>query len=123
MTKLINENNLQKNFILLGQKSNPYPYMQDADVFVQTSIYEGKSIALDEAKILKKPIVITNYETAKDQIYNEINGLIVGMKSNDICNGIEVIIKDVKLKNKLCNNLSKIDFGTEKEIEKLYSMF
>ena len=123
LTKLINENSLQKNFILLGLKSNPYPYMQDADIFVQTSRYEGKSIALDEAKILKKPIVVTNYETAREQIDNEINGLIVDMNSNDICNGIERIIKDSKLRDRLCNNLSKIDFGTEKEIEKLYRMF
>lgn len=123
LTKLINENSLQKNFILLGLKSNPYPYMQDADIFVQTSRYEGKSIALDEAKILKKPIVVTNYETAREQIDNGINGLIVDMNSNDICNGIERIIKDSKLRDRLCNNLSKIDFGTEKEIEKLYRMF
>ena len=123
LMKLITENRVQDNFILLGLKSNPYAYIKNADIFVQTSRYEGKSIALDEAKILKKPIVVTNYETAKDQINNEIDGLIVGMNSNEICNGIERIIKDSKLKNKLSNNLSKIDFGTEKEIEKLYNMF
>ena len=33
-----------------GLKENPYPYIAGCDIFAQTSRYEGKSIALDEAK-------------------------------------------------------------------------
>ena len=55
----------------MGVKENPYPYIKKADIYVQPSRYEGKSIAIDEAKILKKPIVVTNFSTAKDQIENE----------------------------------------------------
>ena len=71
---MIEENQLQDHFILLGMKENPYPYIKEADIYVQPSRFEGKSIAIDEAKILQKPIVVTNFSTAKDQIKNQENG-------------------------------------------------
>ena len=122
LSNLIKENNLEDRFILLGLKSNPYPYIKQADIYVQPSRYEGKSIALDEAKILNKPIVVTNYTTAKDQINHGIDGLIVDMDEESISEGIEKLIKDKKLKEILCNNLKEQELGTEKEIEKLYEM-
>ena len=57
LEKMIEENDLQEIFILLGMKENPYPYIREADIYVQPSRFEGKSIAIDEAKILQKPIV------------------------------------------------------------------
>lgn len=63
MEKQINENGLDEIVKLIGLRANPYPYIKNADIFVMTSRYEGKSIALDEAKILCKPIVVTKYPT------------------------------------------------------------
>ena len=53
----IKEHNLIANFILLGIKENPYPYINNATIYVQPSRFEGKSLAIDEAKILHKPIL------------------------------------------------------------------
>lgn len=119
---LIKENNLEDRFILLGLKSNPYPYIKQSDIYVQPSRYEGKSIALDEAKILKKTIIVTNYSTVKDQINNNINGLIADMNSIDIYNRIEEVIINQSIKERLINNLNKEYLGTESELEKLYEM-
>ena len=47
---------LQNHVLLLGLKDNPYPYIKKAKIYAQTSRFEGKSIAIDEAKILRKPI-------------------------------------------------------------------
>ena len=123
LEKMIEENNLQGTFILLGIKENPYPYIREADIYVQPSRYEGKSIAIDEAKILHKPIVVTNFSTAKDQIKNEETGIIVEMNPLAISEGLKKIIDNEKLKNKLTDNLSKEALGTESEIEKLYTLF
>ncbi|EOP66399.1 MULTISPECIES: glycosyltransferase [Bacillus cereus group] len=123
LSDLIKINKLEDNIKLLGLKSNPYPYIKQADIYVQPSRFEGKSIAIDEAKIFNKPILVTNFSTAKDQIENEINGLIVGMNSGAISNGIEKLIKDIELKNKLVNNLTNESLGTEEEIDKLYEIF
>ena len=70
LRKLIEKNNMEYNIILIGTRENPYPYIKNCDIFAQTSRFEGKSISLDEAKILAKPILVTNYPTAKDQIIN-----------------------------------------------------
>lgn len=122
LEKLINENKLENNFILLGEKKNPYKYIKLADVYVQPSRFEGKSIAIDEAKILAIPIVITNFSTANDQINNNINGLVVQMNSQGVANGIIRIVNNEKLKLRLRNNLKAEKLGTESEIKKFYEL-
>ena len=113
LENLVESHSLQDNFKILGLRENPYPYVKKADIYVQPSRYEGKSIAIDEAKILTRPIVVTNFSTANDQIENGIDGLIVDMKPKDIANGIEILIHDTELKCNLASNLSKKKLGTE----------
>ncbi|MEC2056054.1 glycosyltransferase [Peribacillus psychrosaccharolyticus] len=122
LTNMIKVNNLEENFKLLGLKSNPYPYINQADIYAQTSKFEGKSIAIDEAKILNKPIIVTAFSTARDQIKDGVDGQIVTMNSDAIVEGIERFIRDKNYKNNLVNNLFKEDYGTEDEINKLYKI-
>lgn len=88
---------LEKRCHLIGLRSNPYPYMKFADVVVQSSRYEGKSVVIDEAKILEKLIVITDYASARDQICDGENGLITDMSGEGIAFGIERLYTDKKL--------------------------
>lgn len=122
LTNLIVHYGVENQFQLLGLKANPYPYLAQADIYVQTSRFEGKSIAVDEAKILAKPIVITRFNTAKDQINDEVDGLIVDMNADAVATGIERLIIDNDLRSRLANRLSDLDLGTEDEINKLYSL-
>ncbi|GIM28740.1 glycosyl transferase [Clostridium polyendosporum] len=122
LEKMIREKNLQDSFILLGLKENPYPYIRQADIYVQTSIFEGKSIALDEAKILCKPIVTTNFTSAKNQIDHNINGFITQINPISVAEAIEKLINDKELSNKFIDNLEKSYLGTENEINKLYQL-
>ncbi len=110
------------SFILLGEKSNPYPYIAQCDIYVQPSRFEGKSIAVDEVKCLAKPIVVTNFPTVYDQITNEVNGIIVRTEPQAIADGVERLINDKSLAEKLCANLSEEKIGNEEEIEKLYGL-
>ncbi|MGG0275878.1 glycosyltransferase [Bacillus rhizoplanae] len=123
LERMVEENHLQDHFLLLGMKENPYPYIREADIYVQPSRFEGKSIAIDEAKILNKPIVVTNFSTAKDQIKNEENGIIVDMDANSLSEGIKKLINNEELRGKLIKNLSNEELGTESEIKKLYTLF
>jgi glycosyltransferase involved in cell wall biosynthesis len=122
LNKLIKDKRLENVIILEGLQENPYPYIRIADVYVQPSRFEGKSIAIDEAKILRKPIVVTNFSTAKDQIIHEENGLIVDMNAEALFSGIKRIIEDESLRKKLVENLSKEELGTESEVEKFYAL-
>ncbi|GGD73282.1 glycosyltransferase [Paenibacillus nasutitermitis] len=122
LTELIKASRLERHFKLLGLKSNPYPYIKQADLYVQTSRFEGKSIAIDEAKILKKPIVITRFSTAADQIREGQEGLIVEMHPEAIAKGIGKLIHNRELRIRMANHLAGAQLGTEAEIYQLYSL-
>lgn len=76
----INKYKMQDKFILLGKKANPYPYIKACDVYVQPSVYEGKSITVKEAQLLGKPVAITNYPTAKSQVQDGKDGIIIPLE-------------------------------------------
>ena len=101
LEKMIEENGLQDIFILEGLKENPYPYMKKADIIAQTSRYEGKSIVLDEAKVLGKAIVVTNYPSVEDQIEDGVTGIIVECNPDGIAGGIERLVGNTILRNAL----------------------
>ena len=107
---------------LIGIRKNPYPYIRYANVFVQPSRYEGKSIVLDEAKILCKPIVVTNYTTVVDSISNGVNGLIVQLDSNDIANGILELL-DSDTQTKLTTSLKREIVNENLEVSNYIQLF
>lgn len=88
LENMISEYALKDYFVLVGAKENPYPYIKNADVLLQTSRFEGKSVVLDEAKILGVPPIITNYNSAHDQVNSGYDGVIVDMNPQDIAKGI-----------------------------------
>lgn len=122
LERLISERNLQNNLILVGQKENPYPYISQAHFYVQTSLHEGKSNTINEAKILCKPIVVTNFESVFEQITHLKNGIIVEKNAESIANGIVTLIDDVELKNKVVEQLHVEQLVSGKEIEQFYQI-
>ncbi len=121
-TALVEKQGLQDVFILLGAKDNPYPYIQAADIYVQPSRYEGKSIAIDEAKILGKAIVATSFGTVHSQLTHGINGWIVDMDPLSISQGVRRLLEDEVLRKRLMHHVSAESLGSESEIKKLYKM-
>lgn len=122
LRNLISELDLQDSFFLLGMKINPYPYMKACDIYVQPSRYEGKAVTIREAQILEKPVVITNFPTAKSQAQDEFDALITPLNIDGIVNGIKRLIDDEQLREKLISNIQNKDYGNETEVEKLYQL-
>ena len=121
--QLINEKKLNGKFTILGLRENPYPYIAKADIIVQSSIYEGKSIVLDEAKILNKIIVCTNYNSAIDQITDEETGLLVPISGQGIADGIDRIIHNQELSNHILQELSTTSFSIDEYYKKYKQIF
>lgn len=120
---LIKENRLEDSFILLGKKINPYPYMKAGDIYVQPSRYEGKAVTVGEAQILGKPVIITNYTTAKSQVRENIDGYICELSVNGIADGIEKLYKNKDLRERLADGCVSSDYSNNYELEKLYKIF
>ena len=91
-------------------------------MIVHPSRFEGKAVAIEEAKILKKPIVATNFSTVKNQIIDGVTGIIVGMDGKSVYEGIRRLIDDVELRNHIVQQQEKLCHGNEAEVDKLYKL-
>ena len=120
--KYINENNLENNFKLLGVKSNPYPFIRDCDIYVQTSRFEGFGIAIAEARMLNKPVVTTRFDAVYNQMKDRKNGLVVDMNSQGIVNGILELINNKELTNEIISYLKTEKKGNREEINKFNTL-
>jgi glycosyltransferase involved in cell wall biosynthesis len=115
----IKDNGLQNEVILLGFKENPYPYMAKADVYVQTSTFEGFGLTIAEAKILHRPVVSTDFDIVHDQITDGQNGLIAEMTPESVAEKILKLLYDDSLRSKIIHNLEKENNTTSStEIQK-----
>ncbi|MEH7388358.1 glycosyltransferase [Bacillus sp. JJ1521] len=118
--KLIKKFNLGDTFILLGSNPNPYPFMDQCDIYVQPSRHEGYCITLMEARYLNKPIITTSFTGAKEQINHGENGLIVGSNEDEIYHSLVELINNNELRNKLSENLTKEKFERRLETDKIF---
>lgn len=94
LEELIHTYHMEDKFILLGFKSNPYCYMKAADLVSLFSKAEGFCLVVAEAKILQKPIIVSNFTTAFEQITSGKNGLIVDNSISAMCKGIKELLQD-----------------------------
>ena len=118
----IAEAGMEDRIIILGKRSNPYPYIRACDIYIQPSRYEGKSVTVREAQMLYKPVVVTNYPTASSQIKDGHDGVIVPMDNQGCAEGIINLIRDKAKREEIIEYLRTHDYGNEKEVEKLYEM-
>ena len=118
----IKSNNVEDKVIILGKKANPYPYIKRCDWYIQPSLYEGKSVAVREAQLLGKPVIITEYPTAHSQITDGLDGIIVPLPIDMCIRGIYNAITNEKLKTQIISHLQSKDLSNVTEVEKIYTL-
>lgn len=121
LEQMIRDNHLENRFILLGTRLNPYPYLRACDVYVQPSRFEGKSIALEEAKCLGKPILTTAFTTVADQITDGVNGSVAQIDPEDIARRLSELLSHGEIRQKYTQALQNYSGNTE-ELEKFYDL-
>lgn len=120
--KSIKEKSLSEHFMLLGVKSNPYPYIKNADIYVQTSMFEGFGLAIAEARMLNVPVVTTRFDAVYSQMIDGKNGLVVDMNADAVYNGILLLINDNELRENIRKYLQSEKKGNIEEIEKVIQL-
>ena len=118
----VKKNGLEDNVKFLGVKANPYPYLKRADLYVHLSKFEGKSIALDEVKVLCKPVVVTNFSTVHDQFEDRVNASICEMTVEDATDKVTELIHNASLRQSYIDYLKQHIVDNSNEIEKIYSL-
>lgn len=92
LENLISNLKIKKSFKLLGKKENPYPFIKKANYFALLTYFEGYPMAVEEAKILNKTIIITN--TAANEVVKDYNKKVI-IENNEqaIYEGLAGILK------------------------------
>ena len=118
----ISEAGMEANVIVLGKRANPYPYFKACDIYVQPSRFEGNAVTVREAQMLGKPVVITDYPTARDQIIDGEDGIIVPLDNEGCAVGIARFIQDISLRSKISSNLISLDRSNSAAKEKIFAL-
>ncbi len=119
LEKQIRKEGLSEDFILPGEKENPFPYFREADIYVHCTGFEGKSLAVAEAQILGKPVIVSDVSGNREQVENGVDGLVVPLESRDIADAVERLIASPGYARQLGENASKKDFKGGKSSELL----
>lgn len=106
----ISESNMEEYVKLVGMKVNPYPYIKQADLYVQPSRFEGNPMTIIEALILGQPVVSTNNKGAQEIIEDGLTGILCQISVECITSEIENLMLDKEKLNNFKKNVAKIDF-------------
>jgi glycosyltransferase involved in cell wall biosynthesis len=109
---------ISDSLVLLGSKNNPYRYVKDCDVYVQTSFHEGYCLTVHEAKIFNKPVLTTCVASAANLIADNEDGLIVAISEEAIYDGVKLLLGSEDLRFSFSKNLKAADTTTE--IDKIF---
>ncbi|MBN1398749.1 MAG: glycosyltransferase [Bacteroidetes bacterium] len=119
---MIYNNKLDKHITLLGEKSNPLPYVSLMDMIFLPSRYEGKPMAVTEAHMLGIPALVTAYTSANEQIKNGVDGIILENTDDSLYMGLKNLIdKKVKIEE-MKKLVFSYDYSNKEVIESIYKM-
>lgn len=94
LLRQINRLELEKDFILLGAVENPYPYYAQCDLYVHATRFEGKSIAVQEAKILGCPILVSDCNGNREQVKDGVDGSVCALTPESVSTKIEELLEN-----------------------------
>lgn len=115
---------LQDRMVLLGAKSNPYPYFKEVDLVAVLSYYEGLCGVVNEAKILERPLIATEFSGVREQITDGVNGFVFENSYGAIVKGmVELLDSPTKLNNTAVNCMPKEITDDDYKVEQLIALF
>lgn len=113
-----NQFSIFKQVEFVGYKENPFPYVKYADYLVQLSDDESWCNSITEAKMLGVPVLVTNFESSKEQIQDSINGIIIDLNATNYNRYVNRIISEKEI---LKENLKSFEYHNE--IDKWIEIF
>lgn len=94
--RVVAELHMEPYMRLVGMKDNPYPYIRQADLYVQPSRVEAFGLTITEAMILGKPVVATNTQGAREILTNQSQGWLCEINPTALAQKIKQLIFDTK---------------------------
>lgn len=116
LTKKIQEFGLEKEFMLLGQRDNPYPYYAQTDLYVHATRFEGKSIAIQEAQTLGRAVIASDCNGNLEQIADGEDGILCGLTPRSVAEKIEDLYLNEGKRSRLGKKAKKKEISYEREL-------
>lgn len=113
---------LEEDFLLLGAVDNPYPYMRQADLYVHASRFEGKSIAIQEAQILGKAILVSDCSGNREQVEQGVDGVMCPLEAEELCRAIRGLLGNARERERLGRAAARRPQTDKTELGKLLSL-
>ena len=80
---------------------NPYPYYAQADVYVHATRFEGRSIAIQEAQALGRPMAVSDCSGNRKQIEDGTDGLLCALEPEAIARTVGALLDSPDLRERL----------------------
>lgn len=122
LEKKIKEYGLERDFLLLGAKENPYPYYAQTDLYVHATRYEGKSIAIQEAQVLGCAILVSDCSGNREQVEDGVDGRMCGLSPEGIRDGVLEMVRDREACRRYGEAASKKITGQQKQLERFLAL-
>lgn len=122
LNKLIHDMNMEKHFILLGKKDNPYPYIKNCDMFLLPSRYEGLPTVIAEALILHIPCLSTEVAGIHELLDTKF-GIICDNNEEDFYLKFKELLSNQSLINNMKENLLDYKYNNDILINKIEKIF
>ena len=110
LRECIREQGLLDSIHMLGQMECPFVLYDRFDAFFLPSRREGKPMAVTEAQMLGLPPIVTEYESAQEQITDGKTGVISENSLEGIVKTLERILNSPKTLNEIHDNLLATNF-------------
>lgn len=126
LKSLINMSPDKEYFYLTGNQSNPYPYIKNAEIFIQSSLSEGFPLTTLEAWVIGCPVILSNFLcSAKELSSNETAALLFEIgNEKQLSEKIRLILKNKIIKEKLINDgKQRFEFYYNNGINSLNELF
>ncbi len=121
--ELVQTYGLSEQVKLLGDKENPYPYIYNCDIYVQPSEYEAFCTTTREAKILEKPIVVTDVGGMRDQFVPGEDCIMTDVNVEEVFQAVLYLAQHPEERQRLHNNLHNKSCMENKDLQCHYDLF
>lgn len=113
LENLVSEKALEDYVQILGEKINPYPYMNSCDIYVQTSKAEALGLTMLEALCLGKPIVSTK-TVGGNSIASKYNcAVLADISAQSVAEALYELSTDDVLRERETEKVRNIDWEKE----------
>lgn len=113
---MIETEELQDHIFVMGVRENPLPYLKQADAFLLPSRHEGKPMVITESFIMGLVPVVTAYTSAREQIRDGADGMVLENNEEALYLGLKRILENPEIIEPLRQTVQKTEYGNESEI-------